>query len=101
MADIDNDLSAPVVRPSADSPPEARDSHTLLLQLAERTVLQAETLAKEIIDRAKEESEAAAKRLQEQTLAEAEERSRGIIDAAEQQLYRRSKSRSSANCGGG
>ena len=45
MANIDNELNDLGVGPQDESFPEERDSQTLLLQLAERTVLQAEAVS--------------------------------------------------------
>jgi len=67
-------------RTSAD-----QDKQALLLRLAERTVLQAEALAQEITDRAKEKSEAEGAEIRDRYLAEAQEEARRIVEAAEQE----------------
>jgi len=59
-----------------------------LLRLSERTVIQAEELAKEITEHAKRQSETDAKELREQIKSEADEEARRIIEAAEQQLLK-------------
>ena len=84
MADNDQGLDRPGVSPDTEETPEQRDRQTMLLRLAERTVLQAEALAREITDRAKQESEAEAVRLREQHTAVAQEESQRIIESAEQ-----------------
>ena len=59
-----------------------------LLRLSERTVIQAEELAKEITEHARRQSEADAKELREQIKSEAGEEARRITEAAEQQLIK-------------
>ena len=66
-------------------PPEQQDKQAWLIKLAERTVLQAETLAQEITDRARQESEVEGAKLLEQYTAEAKKEARRIVEAAEQQ----------------
>ena len=64
--------------PDGSTPPEASgDKQTMLLKLAERTVVQAEGLAQEITDQARRESEAAGAKI----LADASEKAKA--DAAQ------------------
>ena len=68
-----------------DRNPEEQDKQVWLTKLAERTVLQAEKLGQEIVDRARQESEVEGSRIREQYTAEAKEQMRRIIESAEQQ----------------
>lgn len=63
MAEINHESQEFEVAPKVGAAPKEDDRQSLLLQLAERTVLQAEALAKEITDRARQESEAEGARL--------------------------------------
>jgi len=70
----------------ATEPAGARKEETadILVHLAERTVIQAEAMAKEITDHARQQGETEAKELRERTKSEADEGARRIIEAAEQ-----------------
>ena len=85
MAEIGPDIEQPGADPQSEGGPEERGRQSMLLRLAERTVLQAETLAQEITDRARHESEAEGAKLRQQHLTQAQEEARQLIDSAEQQ----------------
>ena len=81
------------VVPQAEGSPIEGDKQSMLLKLAERTVLQAEALAQEIIDHARQESEAEvakilaqyteqAKAEAQQTTESAQRRSETLLDEA-------------------
>ena len=82
MAEIDNELNDPGVGPQDESSSAGQESQTLLLKLAERTVLQAEALAQEITDRARQASEAEGVKILERYTAEAQDEVRRIVEEA-------------------
>ena len=59
--------------PQPERTSEEQDKQALLLKLAERTVLQAEALAQEITERAREQSEAAGAEVRDKYLTDAQE----------------------------
>ena len=85
MAETDQKLGKGVFEVQGKRTPEVQDKQPWLTKLAERTVLQAETLAQEIVDSAKQESEVEGAKLREQYTAEAEEEARRILELAKQQ----------------
>ena len=84
MAKTGEELEKSVIEVQVERIPEEKDKQAWLIKLAERTVLQAETLAQEITDHAKQESEVEGAKLLERYKAEAKEEARRIIEAAEQ-----------------
>ena len=88
MANIDNELNDPGVDPQDESSSVDQGKQTLLLQLAERTVLQAEALAQEITDRAKRASESEGIKILERSNAEAKDEARQIIEEAKDESRR-------------
>ena len=69
--------------PQAEATPRGDDRQSLLLQLAERTVLQAETLAREITENAKKESEAEGAKILAQYTEQAKVEAQQAIDVAQ------------------
>ena len=88
MAETGQELEKGVIQVQAERIPEEKDKQAWLIKLAERTVLQAETLAQEITDHAKKESEVEGVKLRKQYAAEAKEEARRIIESAEQQCVK-------------
>ena len=82
MAEIDNELNDPGVDSQDESSSAGQGKQTLLLKLAERTVLQAEALAQEITDRARKASEAEGVKLLERYTGEAQDEVRRILEEA-------------------
>lgn len=85
MAETSQELEKGVIEVQEEQIPEDQDKQAWLIKLAERTVLQAETLAQEITDRAKQESEVEGAKLRKQYAAKAKEEARRIIESAEHQ----------------
>ena len=81
MAENEQDINEPA------GSQEGRTADALL-RLSERTVIQAEELAKEITENARKKSEIDATELLEQIKSEAGEEARRITEAAEQQLVK-------------
>lgn len=73
---VENDQESPTT-------PREGDRQSLLLQLAERTVLQAETLAKEITDQARQESEAEGAKILAQYTEQAKTEAQQAIEVAQ------------------
>lgn len=69
--------------PGTEATPKEGDRQSLLLQLAERTVLQAEALAQEITDRARQDAEAEGAKLLEQYTDKAKVEAQRAIDVAQ------------------
>jgi len=84
MAEIDNELDDPGVGPQDESSSAGQGKQTLLLKLAERTVLQAEALAQEITAGARQASEAEGGKILERYTAEAKDKARRIVAEAKQ-----------------
>lgn len=85
MAENGQDVEGYRGGPQPERTSDEQDKQALLLKLAERTVLQAEALAQEITNRAREQSEAEGAAIREKYLAEATEEARNIVEAAEQE----------------
>ncbi len=85
MADNGQDSEGYRGSPQPERTSEEQDKKPLLLKLAERTVLQAEALAQEITNRAREQSEAEDATIRDNYLAETTEEARKIVEAAEQE----------------
>ena len=69
--------------PQPEATPREGDRQSLLLQLAERTVLQAEALAKEITDHARQESEAEGAKILAQYTEQAKAEAQHAIELAQ------------------
>ena len=82
MAEIDNELNDPGVGQQDESSSAGEGKQTLLLKLAERTVLQAEALAQEITDRARQASETEGVKILERYTGEAHDEVRRIVEEA-------------------
>ena len=82
MAEIDNELNDPGAGPQDESYPADQGKQSLLLKLAERTVLQADALAQEITDRARQASETEGVKILERYTGEAQDEVRRIIEDA-------------------
>ena len=85
MAQPGDELERGGIEAQGARTPEVPDKQAWLIKLAERTVLQAETLAQEITERAKQECEVEGAKLRKQYTVEAKEEACRIIESAEQQ----------------
>jgi F0F1-type ATP synthase membrane subunit b/b' len=85
MAENNQESQGPEVDLQSAATPREGDRQSLLLKLAERTVLQAETLAQEITDRARQESEVEGTKLLEQYRDQAKEEAQQALEIAQRQ----------------
>ena len=83
MAEINQGSQGLEVSPQPDAASIEGDRQSMLLKLAERTVLQAEALAQEITDHARQESEAEGARLLAQYTDQAKETAKQTIESAQ------------------
>ena len=83
MAENNQESQGLEASPQPEATPKEGDRQSLLLMLAERTVLQAESLAQEITDRAKQESEAEGAKLLAQYTEQAKAEAQKTIEDAQ------------------
>ena len=83
MAENDQESQGLEASAQPEATPREGDRQSLLLKLAERTVLQAEALAQEITDRARQESEAEGARLLAQHTEQAKAEAQKTIEVAQ------------------
>jgi len=83
MAENDQESQGLGVDPQPEATPREGDRQSLLLQLAERTVVQAEALAQEITDHARQESEAEGAKILAQYTEQAKAEAQQAIDFAQ------------------
>ena len=85
MADNSQESQGTVVGQQPDATTREGDRQSMLLKLAERTVLQAEALAQEITDHARQESEAEGARILAQHTEQAQAEAQVTMESAQRQ----------------